>query len=119
MGRMSDLVNCLIVYHHTITSLTKCFLLRAMFHTEEFEINVRGDNTVIIFLWNVPETTIRQAIVDFEMADVILDRGEGKIKIEAENDAWQVLSERIAHEMGNDTFHIEEEQGVYSVDVAT
>src|SRR5699024_5032063 len=92
---MSGLVHCVILYHHTITNLTKCFLLRAIFHEEVFEIHVRACDKVVIFLWNVPEATIQRAASDFEMAAIITGWGEGKVKKEAENDAWEALAKRM------------------------
>lgn len=74
---------------------------------------------VVIFLWNVPKTAVWQAALDFELTNILTGYGNGKIKKEAENDAWQVLYKRLALEKGNDSFRVEEEQEAYTVDVAT
>lgn len=90
-----------------------------MFHEEEFEIHVRANNTVLVFLWNVPPATIQRATMDLEMADIALGWGEGKNKIEADNDAWKTLGQRITPAEKNDSLHIEEKEEIYSADVAT
>ncbi|WP_373895378.1 hypothetical protein [Virgibacillus sp. CBA3643] len=85
------MVSCLILYHTTITSLTKCKILRAMFHEEEFEINVIGENTVIIFLWNLDKEKVWQAVVNFETTNMKVGFGFGERKRDAITEARKVL----------------------------
>lgn len=90
------MVSCLILYHYTITSLSKCFLLRAMFHEEDFEIKVLENHTVVMYLWNVKKTAIWQAALTFETAEIMVGYGFGKGKKDAEKEAMKVLFKRIA-----------------------
>ncbi|MBY7142742.1 hypothetical protein KFZ56_06555 [Virgibacillus sp. NKC19-3] len=87
------MVSCLILYHSSITSLTKCKILRAMFHEEEFEINVIEDNTVIIFIWNLNKEAIWQAVVNFETTNMKIGFGFGERKHDARIEANNVLEE--------------------------
>lgn len=92
------MVSCLILYHSTITSLTKCKILRAMFHEEEFEINVIEDHTVIIFIWNLDKEKIWQAVVNFETTNMKLGYDFGERKKDAITEARNVLDEWISAE---------------------
>ncbi|WP_106494581.1 hypothetical protein [Lentibacillus sp. Marseille-P4043] len=107
------MVNCLILYHHTITSFTKCFILRAMFNSEDFEIHVSGNNTVSIYLWNVERAEVWQAAMDFESTNIMTGYGYGKRKKDAEKAATKVLFKRIAEEEKG--FHVKEETETYKL----
>lgn len=89
------MVSCLILYHATVSSLTKCKILRAMFHTEDFEIVVGGANTVTVYLWNVQKVNVWQAATDFESTNIISCFGFGKSKEEAHIHAQNLLQLRI------------------------
>ncbi|UJL47311.1 hypothetical protein KFZ58_05220 [Virgibacillus sp. NKC19-16] len=97
------MVSCLILYHSTITSLTKCKILRAMFHEEEFEINVIGENTVIIFLWNLDKEKVWQAVVNFETTNMKIGYGFGDRKNDAIKEAEAVLEEWIFTEKAGES----------------
>src|SRR5699024_9386600 len=74
------MVSCLILYRSDITSWIKCFLLRAIFMEEDFEIHVIESSTVILFAWNVDKASIWQAAMLFESAGVLTGYGFGKRK---------------------------------------
>lgn len=105
------MVACLILYHNTVSGLTKCKMLRAMFHTEEFEIYVSGSNTVTIYLWNVEKIDIWQVAVDFESTNIVACYGFGESMGEAYANAHILLQRRTD---GNIT-SIKEEPAVYEV----
>jgi hypothetical protein len=81
----------MILYHSTITSLTKSRVLRAIFYGEEFEIEVLDAQSMIIYVWNVKKIDIWQAAVLLESADIQLGYGFGDYKIEARRNAEHVL----------------------------
>ncbi|GGB57688.1 hypothetical protein GCM10011409_38970 [Lentibacillus populi] len=113
------MVSCLILYHHTITSLTKSFMLRAMFHEEDFEIHVSGNNTVTIFLWNVNKEAVWQAALEFEMADIMTGYGFGKQKNDAEKEATKTLYRRISQNgESDDGFEVKEKPAAYQIGIA-
>ncbi|WP_449354310.1 hypothetical protein ACUL41_13880 [Virgibacillus natechei] len=62
-----------------------------MFHEEEFEINVIGENTVIIFLWNLDKEKVWQAVVNFETTNMKVGFGFGERKRDAITEARKVL----------------------------
>lgn len=104
------MVSCLILYHTTITSLTKCKILRAMFHTEDFEIVVGAANMVTIYLWNVGKIDIWQAATDFESTNIITCYGFGERMREAHLQAQFLLGKRV-----DDVRIIKEAPAVYNV----
>ncbi len=85
------MIGCLILYHKTVTSLTKSMLLRAVFHEEDFEIEVLDESTVVLYVWNVERRHVWQAVLDFELASVHAGYGFGNYKWEAEERAHAVL----------------------------
>ncbi len=111
------MVSCLILYHQTITSLTKCFMLRVMFTEEELEIHVEGDHTVYIFLWNVDKSAVWQAALMFELTNIMTGYGFGKRKEDAESEARKILYKRIALEYKQKPF-VKENKAKYYVDMA-
>ncbi|MEN1970201.1 hypothetical protein WMZ97_19290 [Lentibacillus sp. N15] len=113
------MVSCLILYHHTITSLTKCFMLRAIFKEEELEIHVQGNNTVVIYLWNVKKAAVWQAALTFEMTNMMTGYGYGERKKDAEKEAQNILFKRMAMEEAPDSLQVEETPAVYTIGVAT
>lgn len=96
---MLRLISCLVLFHPTITSLTKCFLLRSKFVKYEFEIEVIGNHTVIIYLWNISKINIWQAILNIEMMDIRVGYGFGNKKKDAEKTAFDRLK-TIKKELG-------------------
>ncbi|WP_217589705.1 hypothetical protein [Lentibacillus saliphilus] len=64
------MLGCLALHHPTITSLTKCRMLRSLFHAEDFEIEVISRGVVMIYIWNARKIDIWQAAVLFESAAV-------------------------------------------------
>lgn len=90
------MVSCLILYHATITGLTKCTILRAVFHEEDFEIHVSGNNTVILIAWNVKKEQIWQTVADFESTNIKVGYGFGEIKADAEKEAVKVLKQWLS-----------------------
>jgi len=88
------MVSCLILFHSTITSLTKCKILRFIFHGDDYEINVIENNTVIIYLWNVKKIKIWQAAVHFESTNMFTGYGFGRTKENALNNANNILEKR-------------------------
>lgn len=59
-------IGCMILYHATITSLTKSFILRMIFQAEDIEIEVLNAATTVIYLWEVDKEKIWQATVNLE-----------------------------------------------------
>jgi hypothetical protein len=80
-----------MLYHTTITFLTKSRILRAMFHSENFEIEVLDKNTMIIFLWNVNKMDVWQAAVLLESTGIQFGYGFGDYKLEARTSAEEML----------------------------
>ncbi|WP_382390224.1 hypothetical protein [Lentibacillus juripiscarius] len=75
-----------------MTNLTKIMMLRAMFHEEDFEIEVLGGSTVIIYIWNVERERIWQAALGFETVNVRAGYGFGKYKHDAREAAEGILT---------------------------
>lgn len=100
----------MILYHTTVSSLTKCKILRAMFHTEDFEIVVEGANTVTIYLWNVEKVDVWQAVADFESTNIIACFGFGKSMEEAHAQSQDLLQRRA-----RDVNVIKEAPAIYNV----
>src|SRR5699024_3827400 len=88
------MVSCLILYRSDITSWIKCFLLRAIFMEEDFEIHVIESSTVILFAWNVDKASIWQAAMLFESAGVLMGYGFGKRKRTAYTAASAIPAKR-------------------------
>ncbi|GGK03591.1 hypothetical protein GCM10007063_27330 [Lentibacillus kapialis] len=86
------MVGCLILYHQTITSLTKIRILRAIFHEEDFEIHVMGSNTVIMYLWNVDKGVILQTALILETEFIETGFGFGNCKRNALKNAVSIYS---------------------------
>jgi len=84
-------LGCLILYHPTITGLTKCKMLRAMFHEYDFEIHVVEKHTVVFYVWNIHRQEIWQAAATFESTNIACGYGFGKRKKGAWKEAAQVL----------------------------
>lgn len=114
------MVSCLILYHSTITSLTKCKILRAMFKEEEFEIDVIENNTVMIYLWNVEKERIWQAAIDFETTNIVSGYGFGRRKIDARIQAFEVLHHILndGNSDSNDTWSVHENPESYALKIA-
>ena len=85
------MVSCMILYHPTITSLTKSRLLRSIFHKDAFEIEVLDHRTMIIYLWNLQKIDVWQVAALLESVDIQLGYGFGNYKIEAKTDAKDML----------------------------
>jgi len=85
------MVSCMILYHPTITSLTKSRLLRSIFYGKEFEIEVLDQHTMSIYLWNVNKFDVWQAAVLMESADIQFGYGFGDYKAEAKTNAINML----------------------------
>lgn len=77
------MISCMKLYHPTITTLTKCKILRFIFKDYEFEIEVISNHTVIIFIWNVTKSEVWQAFAMFENTKIIAGYGFGSDKAEA------------------------------------
>lgn len=88
------MISCLILGHPTITNLTKCKLLRFIFHEDEYEIQVIQKNTIVIYLWNVEKVKVWQTVANFESTEVLVGYGFGKRKNEA-YDAANTLLRRM------------------------
>lgn len=69
-----------------------------MFHEEKFEIHVLHRNTVIVYVWNVGRKQIWQAALLFESTDIITGYGFGRWKVEAIENAWDVLNQKLINE---------------------
>lgn len=90
------MVSCLILYHSTITNLTKCKILRAIFHVEEFELQVMDNNTVIIYVWNINKEAFLEAVVNLETTDIELGYGFGNRKMNAKIEAEELVESHLA-----------------------
>ena len=88
------MIGCLKLYHDSITSLTKCKILRAMFHEEELEIHV-GHNIVSLYIWNVKKEAIWQAAASFDSTNIMIGYGFGVIKDDAEKAANEALQKWV------------------------
>lgn len=86
------MISCLILYHPTITSLTKAMTLRAIFHNEDFEIEVVENHTVIIYIWNIQEMLIWRTAKLFESTNIATGYGFGDRKQDAMVNALVCLS---------------------------
>lgn len=86
------MVSCLVLFHPTITSLTKCRILRSIFYKEKFEIEVVADHTVIIFIWNITQMCLWQAALNIEMLDILVGYGIGDKRECAQKLAFERLS---------------------------
>ncbi|WBX80359.1 hypothetical protein PD280_00150 [Virgibacillus salarius] len=85
------MISCMILHHLTITSLTKCKILRFIFKDHDFEIEVRGNNTVMVFVYNAEKMEIWQAAIAFETTNIIVGYGFAKEKSEARIQAEQMI----------------------------
>lgn len=77
------MVICLSLYHPTVSSLTKCKLLRMTFHEEDYEIDIYNSRTVLIYLWNIDMLRAQKMVRSFEFAQIDVGYGAGKFKKEA------------------------------------
>lgn len=73
-------------------------MLRAIFHEEDFEIHVIGNNTVILYAWNVKREVIWQAAANFESTKIKPGYGFGEKKADAGERALAVLDKWISNE---------------------
>ncbi|RIU88800.1 hypothetical protein D1864_17020 [Oceanobacillus picturae] len=85
------MVSCMILRHPTISNLTKCKMLRFLFHEVNFEIHVVKQDTVVIYVWNIQQTDFWQAAVMVAVTDIEVGYGRGFGKREARKKAEQVL----------------------------
>lgn len=86
------MISCLVLSHPTITSLTKCRLLRSKFHQERYEIEVEKNHTVIIYLWYMDKMDIWQAAFNIEMMDIRVGYGFGENREAAKQSAYDRLA---------------------------
>lgn len=77
------MVSCLILQHSTITSLTKCKMLRFIFKDYVFEIEVLSKDTAISYIYDVEKHMVWRAFALFETTNMIVGYGFGKDKVEA------------------------------------
>lgn len=64
-------LTCMIIYHPTITRITKSLLLRAIFQHERIEIEVLDAATTVIYIQEVNKKKLWQATIDLLSADLI------------------------------------------------
>lgn len=88
------MVGCLILYHDSITSITKSKILRSMFHKKEFEIHVQDHRTVVLYVWDMEDEKeeIWQAAANFASTNIIVGYGFGKRKQDAKEAANEILN---------------------------
>ncbi|MCG3421164.1 hypothetical protein ACTWPF_16625 [Oceanobacillus sp. M65] len=84
-------MSCMILRHPTISNLTKCKMLRFLFHEVNFEIHVVKQDTVVIYVWNIQQTELWQAAVMVAVTDIEVGYGKGFSKHEARKKADHVL----------------------------
>ncbi|HEY4601748.1 MAG TPA: hypothetical protein VIG73_10820 [Cerasibacillus sp.] len=89
------MIGCLVLYHPTITVLTKSKILRMMFHTFDFSIQVGGKQTVTIFIKDIEKENIWQAAALFGSTNILTGYGFGTSNIEAEKEAWHIILKLI------------------------
>ena len=89
------MIGCLILYQPDVLSLTKCKILRAMFHHKVFEIEVLSQQTVLIYIWDVIKEDIWQAVVDFETEYILSGYGFSTNVNNAKREAFEVLIQRM------------------------
>lgn len=87
------MVGCLILYHDSITSLTKSKMLRAIFYEKEFEIHVLDHRTVVLYVWGIEDEKedIWQAAANFTSTNIVVGYGFGKGRCDANLEANKVL----------------------------
>lgn len=90
-----EMLSCLILYHESISSLTKCKMLRYMFKDEQFEIHVVENNTVLMYIWNVDKKMIWQAALNFEVSGIAVGYGFEEVKYGARRQAQLRLQTRL------------------------
>ncbi|WP_164670011.1 hypothetical protein [Virgibacillus doumboii] len=99
------MVSCLILYHDSITNLTKIMILRAIFLDKEFEIDIVDAGTTVIYIWNVNKMAIWQAALALETTNIKTGYGFGKRKADAWNDAMRILNHPQYYQQENEVTH--------------
>ena len=89
------MIGCLILYHTSVLSLTKCRMLRSMFYKYEFEIHVLENFTVLMFIWDIQIEEIWQAAIIIESENIAVGYGLSRNKLEAEEKARRRLNIRL------------------------
>lgn len=89
-------LGCMVLYHDSITSLTKSFILRTLFPVEEIEIEVMDAATTVIYLWNVQKEQIWQATVCLESVNIMTVYGFADTKDAARTAALKHFSSSIS-----------------------
>jgi hypothetical protein len=82
----------MILDHPTVSNLTKCKMLRFMFHEDDCEIQVTEKNTVVIYLWNVDKIKVWQVVADLLSTNIYAGYGFGSRKKLAYEDANNTLA---------------------------
>ena len=95
------MVSCLILHNHTITSLTKCKVLRAILHEEVIEKSVRENDTVIVYIKGIDKVKVWQTVMDLEMSDISVGYGFGDNKKDAKANAEARLKLIISMEISS------------------
>lgn len=89
------MIGCLILYHPSILSLTKCRMLRSMFYKYDIEIHVLEQSTVLIFIWNIELEEIWQATMIIENENIAVGYGFNNHKLKAAEKAKRRLNKRL------------------------
>lgn len=85
------MISCLVLYHPSVTVLTKSKILRMMFCDFDFSIHVGKMQTVTIFIKDIEIENIWQAAALFGSTNILTGYGFGKSEKEAEIKAWQII----------------------------
>src|SRR5699024_4057844 len=96
------MTTCLVLYHPTITSLTKIMMVRTMFQNERYRVEVLNQHTLYVYLVHVQMVDVWQAIIEFESVHIWALYGVGDCECRALACAKRQLGERLA--TGEDVF---------------
>ncbi|HIS28405.1 MAG TPA: hypothetical protein IAA78_03015 [Candidatus Avamphibacillus intestinigallinarum] len=96
------MTTCLVLYHPTITSLTKIMMVRTMFQNERYRVEVVNQHTLYVYLVNVQLADVWQAVIEFESVQIWALYGLGDCESRALACAKRQLGERLA--TGEDVF---------------
>lgn len=80
---------CLVLYHPTITNLTKIRTIRYLFHSFDFKIEVVQKDTIEVYLTNIEKTSILKIILEIINMGMFIEYGFGDTLDEARNIALQ------------------------------
>ncbi|WP_339229132.1 hypothetical protein NSQ77_04690 [Oceanobacillus sp. FSL K6-2867] len=88
-------LGCMILYHPTITSQSKIRLIEKLFPQESVEIQVKENNTVILYVSNIKKEQVWQAVSELVTAEIVCGYGFGWRRKDAKREADNLLQKWI------------------------